>query len=384
MNGLRILLSEGYPVVLGCAGRGKRNCKVKLRFVENKRPDAARVADLLERCAAENSWANRGPLYRMLQDAYAEHLALPDDLRLVPMANGGVALEAMARLHAVKAGRKLRWVASAYSFQNLGRGYFSDVRFLDCDARGLLDAEALAALDPGGYDGVIATNPFGLYADFGRLAGIARAAGKAFLVDNAAGLHSVVPALPWQSFSLHHTKPYGVGEGGLALLPAAEAEAAYELVNYAPDIAAPEHWFENGKLSDIACAYQIDRLERVTDWGPRALEQRERVIDIAGRCGLVPLAAPETDIPMTSMPFLSEAPVPLAAVDATRFSTYAKYYRPLAALPRVAGLFDRLVNIPCHGDIATLSADQIAADIRRCMDTETGAPPGHADRPRRG
>jgi len=328
-----------------------------------------RVSKLLERSAAENAWANRGPVYRNLAEVFEAHLGLDPGMALVPVSNGGVALEVMARLHAACAGRKLRWVASAYSFQNLGRGYFGDVAFVDCDAEGRLDIAALSAFDPASWDGVIVTNPFGLHVDFSDIAALAHTHGKAMLVDNASGLHRIVPDLPWQAFSLHHTKPYGMGEGGLALVPRDAAEELYGLVNYGPEIAASHrlHWFENGKLSDISAAFLIDRLEQLPAWGPKSLEQRARVTELAARAGLVPLSVPDTAIPLTSMPFLSDTAIPLAAIDATRHATFTKYYRPLAPLPRVNDIYDRLVNIPCHGDIARLSDSAILEDIENCL-----------------
>lgn len=357
--------------------------RVKVAFVESKTPDMGRVAELLKSSAAANAWANRGPVYRKLTELFEAHLCLPADRALVPVANGGVALEAMARLHAAKAGRKLRWVASAYSFQNLGRGYFADVTFVDCDAGGLLDAEALAALDPESWDGVVITNPFGLYTDFSAIAAVARRHGKAVIVDNAAGLHSIVSDLPWQAFSLHHTKPFGMGEGGLALVPHRDAEALYELVNYSAEIDAESrpHWYGNGKLSDISAAFLLDRLEQLPRWGAKSRDQRDRITALAARAGLTPLAAPQSDIPLTSMPFLAAAPVPLAAVDATRHATFAKYYRPLAPLPRVTDIFDRLVNIPCHPDMDPLQDRQILDDIEGCL-AVTPVPPPRAPRPR--
>lgn len=338
---------------------------MKVAFVEQKGPDLSRVESLLKSCDASNHWANRGPVYRLLQDRLTSYLTLPEGCCVVPLSNGGVALEVMARLHARRAGRKLRWVASAYSFQNLGRGYFADVHFVDCNAGGLLSLAALEALDPESYDGVIVTNPFGLYSDLSAYGAFARRTGKALLVDNAAGLFKDIPDLPWQAFSLHHTKPFGMGEGGVAVVPAEDEEALYGLVNYAAEVSGDDraHWFQNGKISDISCAMILDRLVQAEDWVPRNLEQRARVIDLAEGLGLMSLSRPDTGIPMTSMPFLCPRPVAEAAVLRTRFATFAKYYRPLADLTNVTAIFRHLVNIPCHADMARLSDDQIRDDL---------------------
>ena len=338
---------------------------MKIAFVEQKGPDLSRVDALLKLSDARNHWANRGPVYRLLQDRLTSYLTLPEGCIAVPLSNGGVALEAMARLHAKRAGRKLRWVASAYSFQNLGRGYFADVQFVDCNAEGLLSLSAVEALDPDSFDGVIVTNPFGLYRDLSAFAAFARQSGKPVLVDNAAGLFEDIPDLPWQAFSLHHTKPFGMGEGGVAVVPEADEEDLYALVNYGAEIADRDraHWFQNGKLSDISAAMHLDRLEKVLDWIPPNLEQRARVIALAADLDLQPLYRPETSIPMTSMPFLCPRPIAEEATLRARFATFAKYYRPLAPLPNVTALYRHLVNIPCHADMACLSDDQIRADL---------------------
>ncbi len=338
---------------------------MKIAFVEQKGPDLSRVDGLLKSCGAKNHWANRGPVYRLLQDRLTSYLNLPEGSCAVPLANGGVALEAMARLHAKRAGRKLRWVGSAYSFQNLGRGYFADMHFVDCNAKGLLSLVALETLDPDSFDGVVVTNPFGLYSDLSAYADFARRTGKALLVDNAAGFFRDIPDLPWQAFSFHHTKPFGMGEGGLAVVPEAEEETLYALVNYGEGIAEEDraHWFQNGKISDISCAMILDRLVQADDWVPRNLEQRDRVIALASELGLSPLFRPTTGIPMTSMPFLCPRPVAKEATLNSRFATFTKYYLPLADLPNVTAIYRHLLNIPCHADMAQLSDDQIRADL---------------------
>lgn len=341
---------------------------MKVAFVENKKPDLRRVAQLLERCHEQNSWANRGPLYRHMREAYAEYMTVPPGTELVPVANAGAALEAMARLLAKHAGRRLCWVGSPFSFWNLGRGYFADMRFVDCDDRGLLDLAQLGDVDPAAYDGFILTNPFGLYTDISAYTAFARRHGKSLIVDNASGVHTQIPDWHWQAFSLHQTKPHGVGEGGLALVHADLAEELYDLVNYGEGGHRSEHWFQNAKLSDISCAFHIDRLERAKEWRPLYEEQRQRVCEIARAAGLRPLAEPESGIPMTSMPFVAPKPIAQEAIQATKHLTFAKYYKPLSAQPVVTRVYENIVNISCHADIAKVGDLDILQDILSCLE----------------
>ncbi len=339
----------------------------KVLFVEEKQPDMSRVSELLQACASQSQWANQGPLYHALRALCVDYVGLPETWDVVPLANGGAALEALAALQSCRAGRRLKWVASAYTFQNLGRGRFSDVLFLDCDNRGLLDLRALEALDPVSYDGIIVTNPFGLYRDFSDYTAFARRAGKRLLLDNASGFHTQLPDVPWQAISLHHTKPYGLGEGGLAILPKDQAARLVELTSYDLGLRDRDYWVGNSKISDVACAFLIDRIESVYRWGPSALEQRDRVITLASELGLQPLHLPEGNIPMTSIPFLAPHEVPYDQLMSSRHLTLQKYYVPAAALPNVTNIFNRVINIPCHMDVARLSDDAICEDIQTAL-----------------
>ena len=341
-----------------------------ISFVEKKVPDMARIAALLDQCAQVNMWANRGPLYGLLADSYSKHFNLNVDRSVTPCANGAIALEAMARILAMKAGRKLRWIGSAFSFQNLGRGYFAEVEFVDCDTAGLLDLAAVQALEPDSFDGLVVVNPFGLFRDFTPYIEFAQRTGKALLIDNAAGVDATIPDWPWQSFSLHHTKPYGMGEGGLALTPAKEAEALYALLNYGTVPDPANAWLNNGKISDIACAFHIDRLEKVENWAPRYKEQAARVHRIATDMGLAPVRPVSDAPPATSWVYLSDHPIPIERLSLTQHANFAKYYKPLASLPRTLALYDRLINIPTHPDVAKLTDQQLSDDIAALVCTK--------------
>ncbi|MCZ6772662.1 MAG: DegT/DnrJ/EryC1/StrS family aminotransferase, partial [Proteobacteria bacterium] len=187
---------------------------------------------------------------------------------------------------------------------------------------------------------------------------------KLMLIDNAAGIDQRIPDWPYQSFSLHHTKPYGAGEGGLFTSPRDEAEEIYALLNYgAIDQEDRGHWLNNGKISDIACAFHLDRLAKYPEWSPRYREQAERVWEISLVAGLTPLIPENPGIPATSHPFLAPEPVPLDHLLRGSALVFGKYYKPLADLPGTAGVYARLVNIPTHPDVAALGDGELAVEI---------------------
>ena len=322
------------------------------------------IAQLLEQCIETNMWANRGPLYHLLSEKYEEHMNVPAELAITPCANGGIGLEAIAKFLEIKFNKPIRWVGSSFSFSNLGRGYFNEMQFVDCTNQGILSLESLGKLDPASYDGIVVTNPFGAWRDFGSFIDFSIENGKLMIIDNAAGLNEHLPQWPYQSFSLHHTKPYGTGEGGLILSPRDEMELIYSLLNYGPlTNVEKKHWINNGKVSDITSAFQIDRLDHQHSWKPLYLEQTARITEIAEKAGLHPLYPFDADVPANSLPFCAEGPVQEDDIDAAQHLTLSKYYAPLAETPNCVDIYNRLVNIPCHPDVMQVSEDKLLEDF---------------------
>ena len=103
----------------------------------------------------------------------------------------------------------------------------------------------------------------------------------------------------------------------------------------------------NGKISDLAAAAILSRLESFADVAPRYREQWQRMAGIAdhagyrlfsrlprdGVLGFVPLQAPHP----VSVATLRESPLPLA-----------KYYPPLTDLPRTRKLYEHMVCLASH------------------------------------
>ena len=337
----------------------------QVAFVEEKSPDFVRVEQLLEVPAGRNHWTNRGPLYCALAQAYHEYFGLDDNHAVVPCANGGIALETIARLHDARAGRHLRWVVSAFSFRNLGRGYFADAAIVDCDEHGLLSLDDLSKKSLDTYDGVVVTNPFGLCRNVDHYRDFADTHNKAIIVDNAAGVRRELLSIDYQALSLHHTKPYGVGEGGLAIVPAADAGEFYELIDYG-NLASErgEHWLNNGKLSEVACAFHLDRLERAPEWVPFYEMQARRIFYICERAGLRPLLPVDTSTVATSVPYLANKPFPVSRLRNTLLRL-GKYYQPLARTETACRLYDHIVNVPCHPNVARVDTEELAAMLRQ-------------------
>lgn len=342
---------------------------MRTQFVEKKRPNLHRVAQILRVSEEQNRWANGGPVSQKMAREFREFLGVPAHAVAVPCANGGIGLEAMARLWECRLKRPIRWAVSTFSFRNLGRGYFANSLVVDCDESGLLDLDLLMNADTEAYSGIVLVNPLGLVNDFEKFFRFARERNIPLLLDNAAGLGPCIPDWDWQVFSLHHTKPFGMGEGGLVVIPAELHDAFVQLIEYGDPPDDPARWLNNGKISDISCSFILDRLLGARDWMPEYQAQRERILRLAAHLGLRPLAnggVPE--IPVTSLAFLAEIPLSVNAIRQTRHVVLAKYYHPLADLPVSRNLFARIVNVPAHPTMSELSDAQIQEDLGRVLE----------------
>jgi len=337
-----------------------------IAFVEAKRPDYAHVERLLAASQASGVWSNFGPVSLQLEEAVARIVAAPSDRRVVACANGTVALHGLVHLHEHLASRPLRWVVSAFTFFAQRQGPLADARVLDCNEDGFFDLDALAALPAESYDGFIVTNLFGTARDVERYVSFAERTGKVLLFDSATCLGSLYRGRPvgnagaGEIFSFHHTKPCGFGEGGCVIVPASLEDTFRSLINFGlyKGIETGARSC-NGKMSDVAAAFILDRLR---DWEALRVRyslQFRRLAGLARELGFTLLAegGAEGVFPNLAAVLM---PTPCAAGRlAGGDIVLHKYYRPLASRPRADALYGRVVCFPCHPGVADLSDEAL-------------------------
>lgn len=345
-------------------------------WLEDKLCDYGLISEILSCSQQMNWWTNFGPVSRLLETEIATILGIQSDHTVVVTSSGTTALEVLAKQTALGMGRPVRWVASAFSFLNIGCGLFADCRLVDCDSSGLLSVSALAGITADSYDGVIVTNPFGYKIDGEYLDEIARTCGKPVIVDNASGL-----GFPWPydypvAYSLHHTKPFGFGEGGAVVIPSESEPQVRALLNFgrvsdettnSRTLLTDRSLATNGKCSDLAAAAILARLRSRARWMPKYSEQALRVSRIVTESGLELLTGYRPDDQTANaVPVVCESPVSLselACSDGPRIA-YGHYHRPLAARPVAQGLYDRIVLIPSHSDVGLLEDVDLHMAIR--------------------
>lgn len=342
-----------------------------IAFVEVKRPDYDQIRTLLAPSEASGVWSNFGAVSLQLEATVSEVLSVPHDRRVIACASGTVALHGLVQLYEHLVGRPLRWVVSAFTFYAQRQGPLAAARVLDCDAQGFLDLGALAALSTESYDGIVVTNLFGTAPNIERYEELAAGAGKVLLFDSATCFSSLRHGKPFGSlgagelFSFHHTKPCGFGEGGCAVLPAEHEDTLRSLINFGLykgiDTGARS---SNGKMSDVAAAFILDRLRHREVIRAAHLQQFRRLAGIARALGLELLVdgrQEEGSFP-SLVPILFPRPVGLERLSGGPLVVH-KYYRPVASRPRADALYARVVCFPCHSGVAQVPDDELHATL---------------------
>lgn len=336
-----------------------------IAFVEDKYPDYARVSEYLDASAAANRWTNFGPVWHRLKDHLETALELPANRCAVPCASGTHALITAAAL--ASRDQIKRWVISSYGFRATIIGPFADAEIVDCNAVGLIDLGEVEAVGLSRHCGIVATNPFGMHASMADAVALARRAGSALIIDNAAGFigfdrsdHAGV----FECLSFHHTKPFGFGEGGCLILDRAleaGAKAAMDF-GYRWKWPAGQHALSNGKLSDPAAAFILERQSRSDNWAPSYRTQFWRIADIGERLGYRLLAEKEQvgSGAFGNVPLIAAQQVPLQALENGRLKLH-KYYKPLGGGTMSHDLYRRIVNVPSHPGVTAISDEAITA-----------------------
>lgn len=338
-----------------------------MRYVEDKRIDWQRVEEIAVLSERARQWTNFGPVSQALERVLEHLLRLPPERAVIMCASATVGLHALAGICAIKLGRTLRWAVCSYTFFSQRTGPFVDATLVDCDDHGLIDLDAVDALPEAAWDGLVVTNLFaGLrsartYADF------CTVRGKALMIDSAAALFGPDrgwPGHPNEAISFHHTKPWGVGEGGCIIVDRADAELARSVINFGIGGGRSIRSLAgNGKLSDVASAPILERLERLPAWAPRYRAQRTRIEQLCELAQVPMLLEVPAEAISASVPVLANVAIERAEFAQHRFDV-GKYYPPLDdAGEKARRIFSRIINIPAHPGMAAIET----ADLQEAL-----------------
>ena len=355
MNRKSVVPVYGPPLGDESASLVSEALRPDIRYIEDKPLDLGKVAAALELSRNANHWTNFGPVAARFEQEVAAFVDLAPGLRVVGCANATLALHALTEMHATKKGRDLRWAVSSFGYYSTIDGPLRTSMPLDCDEGAMLD---LDLVDPDAIDGLIVTNIFGQQDDLGVYRAYARKHDKILVIDAAVALGSHAHG-PDEAISFHHTKPWGFGEGGCAIVAEEDEELFRSLLifGHAPDMPVINRRATNAKLSDPSAAFLLMRLKQMRSLRAAYRTQYERMLDLGRRAGLTPVpgAGTHPGIP-ASAPLLLPAPGPWEHESVP----FRRYYHPLSdEAPQAWAIYERIINVPCHVGVASIRDDDV-------------------------
>jgi dTDP-4-amino-4,6-dideoxygalactose transaminase len=378
-NLVEMALAAGVPLPLPSSDALTAPLASPIAFIENKIYDFKRLSDLMSLSISQNHHANGGPVSGLLETMVAFLTKQPKQRKVIAISSATAGLHMACGLHALKAKKtSFRWVTSAFNFFSAHVASLSESVVIDCDANGCFDLDRLRALPLESYDGVIYTNVFAQQSQWEVIAAFCVQHGKSIVVDNATGLldrpqEALQSGSPIEVISAHHTKPWGVGEGGFMLCDAEDEKTLRQLANFGallPDRAS--FAASNYKISDLSAAAIIDRLERMVSWSPQYHTQERRMHALMMEAGaeIEPFGgATRHCSPRAHTAFLCS--VPVDAPNVAGPVTLRKYYRPLIALrptPNADDLFARIFSLSNAPEMQLASDAEIVSQVRDMMD----------------
>lgn len=251
-----------------------------IRFINPCLPPPAEWLPYLQASYESRWFSNFGPAHERFAHCLSERYGGPRVA--VPVANATVGLEAVLRALNVSGAVLL----PSFTFAATGQAVlaagatplFCDV---DPDTWELAPATVEAVLRTQRVGAVLAVRAFGLCRDFSALSALCRRYGVPLVIDSAAALGGDADGEPCigrqgmaEVFSLHATKVFGIGEGGVVMCDEALAAALRVAINFGladGDILCRG---SNGKLSEFGAAVGLAMLGHLD----RHIEQRRAYV----------------------------------------------------------------------------------------------------------
>jgi dTDP-4-amino-4,6-dideoxygalactose transaminase len=337
----------------------------KVEFLENKSTYSSMVDYLLQLSATENHWSNYGPVTRLLEQVIAKMIKLPDYLSVITCSSATSGLEGLVSLEEELAGRQLNWVVPAYTFPSSLSVCRGTAQVIDVHEDGQFSLDHLGLLPVNSYDAVLVTNLFGRSSSLDQLIKFCEFHGKKLVLDNATGLNANIERTanwPGEAISFHHTKVWGMGEGGCIVCKQENETMLRALLS--PGLQAPvsPERRRNAKLDDFSSARILARLIYTPRWQSSYDWQMWRIEQAALAAGFS-LFGPESHAysnraSSSFTPLLAPQRLDLAVNNTSRV-TLQKYYRPLASKPVADDLFSRVLAVPNHLGMAQFSNSEL-------------------------
>lgn len=340
-------------------------------FIEKKEIDWHQVEKILRNSKRLNQYANGGPAVKKLENFISQKI-LKKNISVSMVSSGTAALNIASNYFNLNLKKPIRWITSANGFFSTSIGPFQKSKIIDCDKDGLIDLKIIKKLPIKSYDGIVFTNLFGYFSKFDQIINFCEKNKKYLLFDNAASLGSLVnyydtlnkSKLNWaEAISFHHTKPWGIGEGGCLIYSKKcfDKQKIFSLTNFGRFMPKKhKKLYNNYKISDFSAALILQRLNKFHFWKKKYLQQCNRIIKLAKTCNLRTIVQKKDRLSVSGhLPIFFKGKIKLENLK-NKYVVLQKYYLPLNdKCNNAVKFYDRMVSMPCHGGMKKISDREI-------------------------
>lgn len=322
-----------------------------IKYIEDKQIDWDIVKNLLEKTKTINQWSNNGPVSLDLESWIEEYLQLKN-YKVVVTNSGTSALHALINMHEYISGKNLKWVVSSFSFPCCVEGPLSNATIIDCDKYGKFDINNIKD----DFDGMIVHNSFGSCDEvyLKKITKFAKNNNKIVIFDSSTAIKSITGANE-EFVSLHHTKPWGFGEGGFAVIPKNRENLFRSICNFGfGNYKNAINYANNYKISDLSCAFILQRLFKIEEIQQNQTKEYNRISNIARKMG-IEIINNNSEIPVC-VPLIFNKLIEVKGITEVKLQ---KYYKPLSNTIHATNLYEKIVCFPCHKDVSFLTNEQI-------------------------
>lgn len=329
------------------------------KYISNKSINYDILKEYLEPAHVTNLFTNGGWAVGELENRARDMLKIDPSKAVIATSSGASALHAiifaMHRYHEAS----LRVVTQDFNFPAASQGPATGPILVDLDENLNINLNDQLADQYGSI--FIVTNCFGHLQDLDYILQYAQHNKKIIIFDNAATPYSFFNGinscnLGNASFiSLHHTKPIGFGEGGLAIVE----KHLEDYVRVACNFGFVDKKFNergsNFKMSELSAAGILQYWDsfNLEDMKNNLLDSYYDSLfnlnqDSTGE--VLPNYADENNFLPACLPYIHNSPI---TVEQFGDLEAKKYYHPLRGLPRSTNLYQRII---CHPIMEDLNA----------------------------
>jgi len=350
-----------------------------MEWVPNKNINIDYVNNLLTNCLKSKQFTNYGKNVQLLEELLYKKLKIDDSKSVIVVSNGSVALHILTTAINYYHKSNLNWATQSFTFPASAQGTLSNVKILDIDLDGGIDLNTV----DNDIDGLIVTNIFGNSVDIDKYINFCEKNNKFLIFDNAATAYTFYKNTNCVNYglgctiSLHHTKPFGFGEGGAIIVDKKYEHIIRGLISFGMNLSEDKHYLpegNNSKMSEISAIYIIQYLEDNFEY---IIQVHQELYDYLK--SLLNTTYSHLNCKLFSS-FHNKIITP--ACFSILFDNYndnirikllennifcRKYYHPLENTPNAVKIYNSILCIPCTKDMNKNNIDTILNFIETSM-----------------